>query len=267
MLEIIENEPAAILHIKNKKILLVADLHIGFEYELHELGIKIPPQSKIISQNLLKIIEKNSPNEIFILGDLKHNIPKASKFEWKMLPELIELINEKIDKINLIPGNHDGLIRKLIPSKIFFYPIRGVMIENDEKIGLIHGHTWPSKKIMLEADTIIFAHIHPTIQFETSFGFSFKQKVWIKIIAERKKLLEKLKIKEKDKIKKTLIKMIILPAFNDFLLGTPINSTQKNDYVSPLLRIMDEKIIGESEIFLLDGTFLGKLKQLRKIII
>jgi putative SbcD/Mre11-related phosphoesterase len=266
MLKIVENEPAAILNIKNKKILLVADLHIGFEYELYELGIRIPPQSKIISENFLKLIEKTSPNEIFILGDLKHNIPKASRFEWKILPELIESINGKIDRINLIIGNHDGNIKKLIPSKLFFYSSQGILIENNEKIGLIHGHAWPSKKILLEADTIILAHIHPTIQFKTSFGFSFRQKAWIKFFLKREKILKKLMIKNKKEIKKPLIKMIILPAFNDFLSGTPINIAQKNEYVSPLLR-MNEKIIEESEIFLLDGTFLGKLKNFRKMII
>ncbi|MEM2264060.1 MAG: metallophosphoesterase [Nitrososphaerota archaeon] len=259
-----ENEPAAILSIKNKRMLLVADLHIGFEYELYELGIRIPPQSKIISQNFLKLIEKTSPNEIFILGDLKHNIPKASKFEWKILPELIELMNEKVDKINLIIGNHDGTIKKLIPSKLFFHSSHGILIEDNEKIGLIHGHAWPSKKILLEADTIILAHIHPTIQLKTSFGFSFKQKVWINFFLKREEILKKLMIKKK--IKKPLIKIVILPAFNDFLSGTPINITKENKYVSPLLRIND-KAIEESEIFLLDGTFLGKLKSFKRMII
>ena len=58
---------------------------------------------------------------------------------------------------------------------------------------------------------------------------------------------------------KTEIEVIVVPSFNDLLGGYPIN--RKFEMISPIFKsgIVD---LGESEIYLLDGTYLGKLKEL-----
>ena len=52
----ITNEPA--LFIKNKKILVVADLHIGIESELREYGINTPSKTKDMLDRLNFLIKK-----------------------------------------------------------------------------------------------------------------------------------------------------------------------------------------------------------------
>ena len=54
--------------------------------------------------------------------------------------------------------------------------------------------------------------------------------------------------------------MIIVPTFNQLLFGTPINNKKPYEqWLGPLLR-GDYVDIKNSELFLLDGTYLGKMK-------
>jgi tRNA U55 pseudouridine synthase TruB len=60
-----------------------------------------------------------------------------------------------------------------------------------------------------------------------------------------------------------------MPTFNDFIGGQSINrggrwskSTSKGDYIGPILRSQSVNI-EEAEVHMLDGTFLGKISQLK----
>ena len=72
----IPNELA--LFIKNKQILVVADLHIGIESQLREQGLHTSSQTQKMMDHLLLICKKYKPKEIILLGDIKHNIPSAT---------------------------------------------------------------------------------------------------------------------------------------------------------------------------------------------
>jgi metallophosphoesterase superfamily enzyme len=59
-----------------------------------------------------------------------------------------------------------------------------------------------------------------------------------------------------------------MPSFNDFLGGRPINEIKprkvQNQMIGPVLR-SEAVDLPKSEIYLLDGTYLGNLNQLRKV--
>jgi hypothetical protein len=61
-----------------------------------------------------------------------------------------------------------------------------------------------------------------------------------------------------------------MPSFNDFLGGRPINETRTqkdqtaNTLIGPLLR-SETVDMENAEIYLLDGTYLGTLNQLKKL--
>ena len=71
------------------------------------------------------------------------------------------------------------------------------------------------------------------------------------------------KIRDRYKIKKTgKLEIIIMPAFNNLLGGTPINvKITKDELLGPLLK-NDFINMKMAEIYLLDGTYLGKLKNI-----
>ena len=202
------------------KTLVIADLHIGLEYELRKKGIFIFSQYEKIKKRIVSLLEKTKAKRIILLGDLKHNIPRATFEEYREIPKLIDELSEKA-QIIIIKGNHDGNLEKLLPN----YEI----LTNFEEKGIFytHGH----RKIELEENkTYVFAHFHPCIEFKDEFGFRIKEIAWI-----RGKL-------------RNGSKFIILPAFNELIEGMPFNRELKREGV---LKHIDFSSV---EAYLLDGT-------------
>ena len=234
----INNEPA--LYIKNKKILVIADLHIGIEEELKEYGIHSGSQTEKLLKKIESICKKYKPKEIILLGDIKHNIPTSTYMERKDVKTFLNKI-KSFAKIHIIPGNHDGNIDKIITNDIKLHPSSGFLIDN---IGFIHGHRWPKKEIF-ESKKIIMGHTHPTIMLKDRMKFKTYEPCWVKT-----KFFES-KVKKRYSIK-NIPDLLIIPPFNPLCGGISVN---KEGIVGPMKNIADIK---NSEIFLLDGTYLGK---------
>lgn len=262
-----------------EKVMVIGDLHLGYEFELTDLGINLPSQTEKIKENLVRLLKKAKVDKLIILGDFKHSIPKISLQEWKDIPDFLGEIEKIVPLILIVPGNHDGGLTSLISSSnIKIVSGRGILIGEKEKVGLFHGHAWPSSKLF-EAKTWIIGHNHPTIQFKSFFGFKISRPVWIKIPIDKGKLIESfLKhrnikvdeernsekvLKEKYGVKADCSNLIILPAFNELLGGLPFNVKEKNEFLGPVLK-SEGVLFDKAEVFLLDGTYLGVLKDLKK---
>ncbi len=148
--EIIPNEPAMLLK-GRKKILLVADLHIGL----------VDFYDKVIIEKLKNLAEGVEADEVIVLGDVKHRIGRYHKLE--------KLFDGFEIPLSVIKGNHDGGLDcfEVLSAK-------GIRIG---KFGLFHGHALPSDDVM-EADVLIFAHAHPSVLIKDDIGGS-KVRVWI----------------------------------------------------------------------------------------
>ena len=238
----IPNEPA--LFIKNKQILVVADLHIGIESQLREQGLHASSQTQKMIDQLLSICKKYKPKEIILLGDIKHNIPSATIQERRDVRNFLKLI-EEFGTIHIIPGNHDGFIKKLSPDEIIIHPSDGFIIEN---VGFVHGHRWPSEEIM-RCEQIITAHTHPTIMFTDRLGYRTFESCWIKGMFLKNKLKEKYP-------NSTYPEILVMPAFNPLCGGLAAN---QEGITGPIGKIIDIK---NAEIYLIDGTSLGRVKDI-----
>lgn len=236
-------EPA--LFIKNKKILVVADLHIGIESELGEQGLNAASQTHNIRNHLISLCQIYKPKEIIFLGDVKHNIPTSTIQERRDVKNFFRDIQE-LGLIHIIPGNHDGNIHKLTPPEVFIHPSKGLVIEN---IGFVHGHRWPSEDIM-QCDEIIIAHTHPTILFIDRLGHKNFEPCWIKGSFVNKKLKGKYP-------NSSTPQFLIIPALNPLSGGIAVN---KDGITGPLGKIIN---IPNSQIYLIDGTSLGKVKDIK----
>jgi hypothetical protein len=241
------------LFISDKKILVISELHIGLEYELYKSGIKIPSQRRKFEEAIDQLIKLTKAKMLVILGDIKHKVPGSTIREDIEIPRFLEDLKQKI-KVILIKGNHDDRIEEIIPSGVKIYGSRGCKID---KYGFFHGHAWPSKKLM-GCDYLFMGHVHPAIEFRDSFGFRSVLSVWLK-----GKLNQEL-VKKKYKIKKTgKLNAIVLPTFNSILGGAALNRIAKERHTGPLFvnKIFD---VDSSKVYLLDGTYLGILKGLKK---
>jgi len=278
MIRPITPNPAALIKTQKTRTLVIADLHIGWEMALAEKGIHIPTQTPRLLKNLLTLISKHKPDALLILGDVKHTVAKAELSEWQDIPEFFNQLKKHIKEITVIRGNHDGNLEPLLPENIKLQPATGITING---IGLFHGHRWPPPTL-LKCETLVMGHVHPVLVFKDPAGFRITRQAWIKAKCDALGLAEVLLQKHGIKIEKgpeeTLWKhykvkpktknLFIMPSFNDSLGGKPLNETrtlgemETEKIVGPILRSKAVKM-DEAEAYLLDGTFLGTLNQLK----
>jgi hypothetical protein len=236
------NEPTLFI---NKKILVVADLHIGIESQLREQGINTPSQTQTMTNRLIALFKKYKPKEIILLGDIKHNIPSSTIEERKDVRNFLETI-QTYGIIHIIPGNHDGNIQKISPPDIILHPSDGFVLEN---LGFVHGHRWPSEEIM-RCKQLIIGHTHPTVMFTDRLGYKAFEPCWVK----GKFIEDKLKEKYPDS---TDSEILVMPAFNPLCGGISAN---REGITGPIGKIIDVK---NAEVYLLDGSALGKAKDIK----
>jgi len=250
-MKFIKNHPA--LFIPEIKSLVVADLHIGISYELYKSGINIPSQVKEMKETIEKLVKQTKAKRLIILGDVKHDVPGISIQEMREIPEFLKALSKKI-KVEICLGNHDTYLKEILPEEIKLHGSKGFKINN---FGFNHGHAWPSKEL-ISCDNLIVSHTHPTIQFTDKFGYRIVEPVWIKGKIDQEKVKERYKVKKTGKLE-----VIIMPAFNDLLGGTPVNiKTKSDELLGPLLKNSFVNL-DKSQLYLLDGTYLGMLKNIR----
>ncbi|MEM3442535.1 MAG: metallophosphoesterase, partial [Candidatus Bathyarchaeia archaeon] len=234
--------PAALLKTRKTRTLVVADLHIGWEMALSEKGIHVPSQMPKLLQKLKSLISTYKPEKLLFLGDVKHTVATAEIGEWHDIPDFFSELKalKNIKEICIVRGNHDGNLEPLLPENIKLLPSTGIVIGD---VGLFHGHRWPSPTL-LKCKTLVMGHIHPVIAFQDPSGFRITRQVWVKANCNATQLAETLlqKYKKSPKTFKTkksrVSQLLIMPSFNEFLGGKPLNTTKSNE------KPTEEKIVG-----------------------
>lgn len=274
----IGSEPALLLRHRGERAVVIGDLHIGWEVTLSQQGIHIPSQTGKMLQRLLAIIEKEHPSRIIMLGDVKHSVTGVELEEWRDVPDFFEALLKKVTSIQVILGNHDGNLEPLTPSKVELIPTSGMALWG--RFGLLHGHAWPTPEI-LGCETLILGHLHPAVTLRDALGYRLTRPAWVTATCDPEKLLqgtlkaarirpkgdlEKI-LKEKFHVKLRVNRCVFVPPFNDFLGGRPVNSprieeSHAGERLGPVLRsgALDME---DAEVHLLDGTYLGRVKQLK----
>jgi uncharacterized protein len=236
------NEPALIIN--DHAAMIVADLHIGIERELRDAGLSVPSQTRQMEARLHTLITNHKIHDVYLLGDIKHNIPTWTIQERSDVKFFLERLSAKAT-VHILPGNHDGLIERLTPPNVTIHPSSGVTLGD---IGLLHGHRWPGTDLYAQ-ETLIIAHTHPTVQFTDRLGYKSIEPCWLRGPCLQDKL------KEKDP-QAGCQQLIVLPAFNPLCGGIAVNREALLGPVAGLLNIP------ETSVYLLDGTALGTIADL-----
>ena len=280
MLKLLLPHPAALIKTGKTKTLVVADPHLGWEMGLRDKGIHVPSQTSKLLRKLVSVLSKYKPDALLILGDVKYTVVATKPGEWHDIPAFFIDLKNYAKDISIVRGNHDANLEPLLPENISLLPATGTIVGD---VGLFHGHKWPSPTL-LKCKTIVMGHLHPVVVFRDPAGFKITRQVWVKAKCDTpqlsKTLLQKQRIKIEGTPEETVKKqynfkprtsqIFIMPSFNDFLGGRPINETkprkkrQTPTMIGPVLR-SETVDLDNSEIYLLDGTYLGTLDQLRKL--
>ena len=280
MLSLLWPYPAAMVKTEKTKTLLIADPHIGWEMELQEKGIHVPSQTPKILSKLTAILSKYKPQQLVIVGDVKYTVVSSELGEWHDVPDFFAKLQSYIGDIAIIRGNHDANIEPLLPENVKLLPASGIVIGD---VGVFHGHKWPSPAL-LGCKTLVMGHLHPVVVFRDPAGFKVTRQVWMRASCDTealaKILLQKHKVKIDGSVAETLRKhynvklkagkIFIMPSFNDFLGGRPVNDTKPRKeigsgaLIGPVLR-SEAVDVDNAELYLLNGTYLGTLNQLRSL--
>ena len=268
-LELIRNEPAVLLQSDSRRVLVIADLHIGYERTL----VKQEQSQSRLTERLLNqidnLVSRVKPTEIIILGDLKHTIRSFSTQEFRNIASLLDRLQETAT-LTVVRGNHDADLELVVPDGVTIIPSSGFKLSFDEKhIFLLHGHAQPNQEI-LSCDNLIIGHIHPAIAIPSLKEHKSIHRVWIRT-GWQPQIMEALsqwfghKFIEtrQDHISNVLnMKILVMPAFLDLLHGHVLNRFSSKEFQgNPIYRYLD---LDKAEIVMLDHTFLGRLEELQE---
>jgi putative SbcD/Mre11-related phosphoesterase len=278
MLTLLLPNPAVLIKTGKTKTLVIADPHLGWEMALQAKGIHVPSQTPRILQKLTALLSEQKPDALLVLGDVKYTVVTTEPGEWHDIPEFFTELRNHVSNIAIVRGNHDANLEPLLPENIKILPATGTIVDD---VGLFHGHTWPSPAL-LGCKTLVMGHLHPVVVFRDPAGFKITRQVWMKAACNAEALarilLQRHGAKIEGTVGKTLQKhygvklrttqIFMMPSFNDFLGGRPVNETRprkgigSEKLIGPVLR-SEAVDVDNSELYLLDGTYLGTLRQLR----
>ncbi len=152
-------------------IVVLSDLHIGYEESLNKQGILVP---RFQFNDLMKRVEKifskvKNVRKIIIAGDLKHEFGTISETEWRHTLKLLDFLTKQCKDIILLKGNHDTILGPIAKKRSIV--VKDTFVHKD--MLFLHGHKVP-KKISKNLKTIIMGHAHPAISFKERRSDKFK---------------------------------------------------------------------------------------------
>lgn len=191
------------LWLEDKKILVISDLHLGYEEALAEQGVFIPRgMYKIIIKELEEIFNSVGKVEyLIVLGDLRHEFSGISNQEWKEVLGFLDFIKTKAKKIILIKGNHDNMLQGIVKQQGL--EVRNYFILGD--YSFFHGDKIYPEIFDKKIKTWVVGHMHPSVVIKEKEG----------IKKEKYKCFLAGKYKDK--------KLVILPSFFPLIEGSDIN--------------------------------------------
>ncbi|HYA33942.1 MAG TPA: phosphoesterase [Candidatus Bathyarchaeia archaeon] len=248
------NEPALIIG----SALVLADLHLGIEHELESSGITIPSQVDRRIDRALQYLASAKAQRFILLGDVKNTIPSTSALERHDIPHFLRSLAE-CAPVDIICGNHDPGIKYWCPRDSRF-PVeihaKGCQING---VGLVHGHAWPSLSC-LRCAYVIMGHNHPKVRLSDPLGHVTSKPVWV-----RTRFVESVfRDRYPDLDGFANPRVIIMPAFNELLGGIAFNEESYETLLGPLFSNQAIEL-EKAQVYLLDGTYLGTIGQLRRI--
>ncbi len=239
------HKAAALLKSNNKCHIVVGDLHLGLERKLYEKGIKMHTASEVMANTLMKIADDYKTKSIILLGDVKESILNPDVGERRSINQFFDALNGF--DIKIASGNHDSRLGDLVKA-----PIEDEIIMGN--VALLHGNAWPSEAAM-QKDYLIVAHNHVAVAFKDKNGRAYAQKAWLV------SGLDSAGAKKRYKKFNAEIKLVVMPAFNDLIIGMPVNAVS-DSHINPLFR---NRVFNyeESEVYSMDGILIGSPSSLK----
>jgi len=184
--------------------LVLADLHFG---RAAESAVDAPiADGGDILDRLEDLLAATEPREVVVAGDVHHAFDTITPTVERRLAHLDECVANAGAELTVVAGNHDTML-----TEVWDGPIVKQYRVDDRAV--VHGHEQPD----FEADRYVLGHDHPAIEIEGQRRPCFLQGPAGPNGAE----------------------LLVLPAFNRFTAGVPVNGMSADDFQSPLVVAAD----------------------------
>ena len=249
MLKIIPGDAALVFTEGADSTLLISDLHLGLEKEMAKKGFRLPAYSVKMVDRVRDLAEGYGTRRLAVLGDVKHTVGKVEDIDWGVVPWFFDTMLDLFDSVEVVPGNHDGNIRTVLPQRVVLHPPQGTILGKARgRIGVAHGHAWPSEEAIATRNLVI-GHSHFTYEMRDPLGARSREAVWVTAEYDVAELMEGAGYSSKAKGKG---KLTVMPPFNRLVGGQPINRSKAFEF-GPVLSSRSVSL-GDADIFLTDGT-------------
>jgi uncharacterized protein len=249
LLKIVPGDAALVFSEGDESTLLISDLHLGLEKEMAKKGFRLPAYSVRMVDRVRNLADRYGTKRLAVLGDVKHTVGKVEDIDWGVVPWFFDTMLDLFEAVEVVPGNHDGSIKTVLPPRVLLHPSQGAVIGKGRgRIGVAHGHAWPSEEA-IGTRNLVIGHSHFTYEMRDPLGSRTREAVWVTAEYDVAELMEGAGYDSKAKGKG---KLTVMPPFNRLVGGQPINRSRSFQF-GPVLSSRSVSL-DDSDIFLTDGT-------------
>lgn len=249
MLKIVPGDAALVFSDAESSTLLISDLHLGLEKELAKKGFRLPAYSVKMVERVKGIADRFGTKRLAVLGDVKHTVGKVEDIDWGVVPWFFDTMLDLFEAVEVVPGNHDGSIKTVLPSRVLLHPSQGAVLGSGRgRVGVAHGHAWPSEEAIATKNLVI-GHSHFTYEMRDALGTRSRESVWVSANYDVAQLMGGAGYNSKARGKG---KLTVMPPFNRLVGGQPINRSKSFEF-GPVLSSRSLSL-KDADIFLTDGT-------------
>jgi len=249
LLKIVPGDAALVFSSPGRSAILVSDLHLGLEKEMAKKGFRLPPYSVKMVARIRDLADRYGVNSLVVLGDVKHTVGKVEDIDWGVVPWFFDTMLDLFEEVDVVPGNHDGNIKTVLPPKVKLHTSQGTVIGHGRgRVGLAHGHAWPSEEAIATRNLVI-GHSHFTYEMRDPMGTRTRESVWVSAMYDVARLMQGAGY---DSSAKGKGKLTVMPPFNRMVGGQPINRSRSFQF-GPVLSSGCVSL-EDADIFLMDGT-------------
>lgn len=222
------------LVLQEGRVMVIGDLHLGYERALEEEGFYLPRINTGTIRNALnKAICRHEPSTIILLGDIKHDFKRTRYEAREEILSLIRMLRAAADVV-VVRGNHDNFIQNVLSEE-------GILAVDHVDVGgfrLEHGHVDSGVR------PVIIGHEHPSVKIRDPLSGGLKMACFLHL--------------EKEGI-------IVLPPFSLLSSGTDLVLSDPESFMSPACRGADTdsaRVYGVSEMGVISLGKLGEISNL-----
>ncbi len=156
------------LYFKNRKLMVLSDLHLGKAETFMQNGLWLPPEAQHADlARILKICKQNKAEQLLILGDLIHTAKG-------MTPQLVQRFTEWLKELNIevtvAIGNHDQhFFKTRWPKdwnqiKVIDSIVQDDVLFQHEPAISCQVSCQRSKRVPLQYKYAWYGHLHPSVR-------------------------------------------------------------------------------------------------------